>query len=121
VTARKVFIFVLAAFWTLWMNVLLPGHTRGLITVAGYQEGAAAKACCMDEEGAGEKKSQGPSKERVANCALCAFAAHLTTPPVLDLVARPGDLLCLLPEPRVEGVTTLELVLAYMERGPPEV
>jgi hypothetical protein len=120
---RKAFIFLIVAFQALWMNVLLPGHTRGLITVAGFQEhpaGKAAHACCAADEGAG-RKSDRPSKERVANCAICAFAAHLSTPPVVEFAVGPGELLCVLPEPGARSATTPELVLAYMGRGPPRV
>jgi hypothetical protein len=43
----------------------------------------------------------------------------MTVPPAIDLAPRPTDLLCLLPEPRTQSVTTLELVLAYLGRAPP--
>jgi hypothetical protein len=119
---RNTGILLLALFQAFWLNVLLPGHTRGQIVMPGTPaaQATASHSCCEADDGTSPtKKSDAPSKDRVSNCALCAFAAHMTVPPVLDLTFRPTDLLCLLPEPRTQSVTTLELVLAYLGRAPP--
>lgn len=115
-------ILLFTLFQAIWLNVVLPGHTRGQIVMPGTpaEVADAGHSCCAaDMPAPAGKKSDLPSKNRVANCAVCAFAAHMTVPPAIDLTPRPTDLLCLLPEPRTQSVTTLELVLAYLGRAPP--
>jgi hypothetical protein len=125
---RRVGILLLALFQAFWLNVLLPGHTRGQIVMPGAPSSSAAvgdasplHACCQADEPAPADQKSGdvPSKGRAANCALCAFAAHMTVPPPVDLAPRPTNFLCLLPDPRTQSVTTLELVLSYLGRAPP--
>lgn len=118
---RRAGIFLLVAFQFLWLNIVIPGHTRGMIVMAGVQSSSEAHSCCdMDDMPAPSGKQPAtPSKDRAANCAICAFAAHLSVPPVIDLAPRPSDLLCRLPDPRVQSITAQELVLSYLGRAPP--
>jgi hypothetical protein len=123
---RRLGILLFTLFQAFWLNVLLPGHTRGQIVMPGTPAAQAAEtghSCCEADTAPaaapGHKSDGAPTKSRAANCAICAFAAHMTIPPALDLTPRPTDLLCLLPEPRTQSVTTLELVLAYLGRAPP--
>lgn len=71
----------------LWLNVLLPGHTRGQITLgdAACAKPAAEKAaasCCEPKPAPGEK----PTPEQCGRCAVCyvAMTTELTPPFTFD-------------------------------------
>jgi hypothetical protein len=72
---------LLIAFQVLFLNVVLPGHTRGVITLSGKSSSAGA-ACCHSKHGDSPAK---PSERDKAECAVCFFAARVTPPPVVDL------------------------------------
>ena len=118
--SHRLGILLLICFQAFWFNVFLPGHTRGQIVMPGTADSTctvtAAGGCCS---AADEPDDPSSSKSRAGNCAVCAYAAALMTPAPVLLAPRPVDLLCLAPDPRVQSVTTLELVLAYLGRAPP--
>lgn len=119
---RRPGILALLLFQALWLNVILPGHTRGMITVPGFERArdstsSGAHGCCSTEPvPAGDPK---PGDGRAGNCAICYFAARLTLPPVIDLVPAPVALLEIREVPRTESLVSLEPAPAYLGRAPP--
>src|SRR5436305_12525362 len=79
-------------FQAVWLNAVLPGHTRGVVTLPGGAEdcsscaapaSAGAGHCCP---GDGARRGQPPmAPGRAGRCALCHLAARLTIPPAIDL------------------------------------
>lgn len=66
---------VLLLYQFVFLNVILPGHTRGVVTLDGKHSGCPF-CCCGEKSG---KDSHGaPSQRDRDNCALCNFAARLT-------------------------------------------
>ena len=112
---RRGGIIALVVFQSLWLTVILPGHTRGAITLPGYK--ADADKCCKHET----PKQEAPSKDRASHCAVCFFAARLSMPVAIDMapqeLARCGQHEAPVPE----IVASLELQLTYLGRAPPTV
>jgi hypothetical protein len=105
-----------------WLNVVLPGHTRGVVTLPGTsvaRETASPHACCG---GAARPKTNDPSsptpRER-AHCAVCFFAAHMAPPaPVVCELLPHGLVEQLAPRPS-PAVVSVERPTIYLGRGPP--
>jgi hypothetical protein len=113
-TSRTARILLIA--WLVWcLNVFLPGHTRGVMTVATP---ADQPSCCT----AGSSKhhrDQKPTPEQRACCAVCYFAAGLSTPlPTIDALAALGLAEILPPAPLLPAPTR-EASLPYFPCGPP--
>jgi hypothetical protein len=109
-------------FQFLFLNVIIPGHHRGVIPLSGAASvsGMADFGCSLCSRippppGSGKTPKSGlPSF-----CAICAIAAHLTVPPAFEmLLPVPGLLMCLgiLAPARVE---TPRLIPTYFGRAPP--
>src|SRR4051794_13144805 len=64
----------------LWLNVMLPGHTRGSITLSGSKH----SSCCASKNNDSGSKDRAPSQRDREHCAICYFAAGLVSPPVVD-------------------------------------
>src|SRR5437762_4435101 len=65
-----------AVFWFAWAGVIVPGHTRGIITINDEGRGmsACASACCHP----GKNSRQTPDAPLSSkNCAVCAAAAKV--------------------------------------------
>jgi hypothetical protein len=106
----------LIVFQALWLNVLLPGHTRGVIVTPGTAR--QVHDCCRSE-GAPGKDTPADSQRRAAHCAICFFAAHLSTPPVIDLSAPPLGLTDTLKPVAPTVCHAAEFVPTYLGRAPP--
>jgi len=109
----------IAVFQAFWLNVVVPGHTRGIIQFAGA---AAAQSSCPfcsgDSQSGKDSKSKEPAKP-ADGCAICFFAAHLTVPPPIDLTLPKMQLLHLLPDEVAEDLTHCVVFLPFDNRGPP--
>lgn len=96
-------------FWQVfWLNIYLPGHTRGSITVAGSccaMDAAATNdanlpACCRLEKAAEKQKSgSAPTPRQKSNCAICKLVHGYSLPPLYCFDFRPSGF-C-----RVAGIT----------------
>jgi hypothetical protein len=117
----------LLIFQAIWLNVILPGHTRGVVTTPGSECSACESSsapqrttCCDAAAAATTKRGQAPDPAgRAQHCALCAFAARLTLPPVIDLTPAPLGFLermTLAPPARAQSI---QLIPTYDGRAPP--
>jgi hypothetical protein len=126
---RRLDIFALLVFQAIWLNVIVPGHTRGVVTLAGTSPAveschAVAKTkCCPSKGTSDDEKSDSESPvdegERKANCAVCYFAARIAPPPAVDLLPSPLEIVR--PSPPVPShlVDSLDTLPTYYGRGPP--
>ena len=118
---RRVAVILLALFQAAWLNAILPGHRRGVVTVPGY-EPSATHACCASDaghDGPGDGSSNGDQKQRAAHCAVCAFAAKLSTPPALEAPVCSPRPVALAEVPPPDAAPSRPFVLTYHSRGPP--
>src|SRR5215218_9673907 len=100
---RRAGVLALLIFQALWLNVVVPGHTRGAVTLPGWDEAAkqpAAHACCAADSPAKHGRSSGPKhdSDRAAHCAVCFFAVRLSLPTTIDLTPAPLEFLCVRPK-----------------------
>jgi hypothetical protein len=110
----------LLIFQALWLNVILPGHTRGIITLPGAACPDLGSSCCARSKAT---QQNGPAKpnRRPGACAVCFFAARLATPDVVDLTPPPLGLVAVLDVPAVQSMPRAAMPLAFDSRGPPAV
>src|SRR4051812_47753099 len=85
------FCIALLVFQAVWLNAIVPGHTRGVVTLPGMScdagpTVAAGARCCPAK---GSSKAPAAPADRSAHCAVCYFAARITPPPVIDLTPPP--------------------------------
>jgi hypothetical protein len=114
--ARWLFI----AFQFSWMNIALPGHTRGAITLPGAK--ASEHACCSagrsDQSDPTPRQGQPTPSDR-ARCAICYFAVGISTPPPVLVAPTPNSFVELLPVPAPLDVEFAPQLLTYHGRAPP--
>ena len=106
---------LLLVFEALWLNVLVPGHRRGVVPLPGER--------CVACEPANRRcpADRGPSKpvDPAAHCAICYFAARLSPPPAVDLAPPRPQMLCAA-EPTPPHVrAAIPFLPTYDGRGPP--
>src|SRR6476620_6733949 len=87
---------LLLVFEAFFLNVVVPVHTRGVVTVPGTgPDGARAPytgaGCCAAHRSPGGNgdRNDAPSPDRQSRCAVCFFAATLSTPPAFEDVLEP--------------------------------
>jgi hypothetical protein len=113
---RGWFSLAFAIFQTVWLNVVIPGHQRGVVQLPGAAS-ACPCCCCADAHGGNSDSKSLPAKP--GQCALCFFAAHLSTPPVLNISLPPLRLLQLVQPEKQSSLLHQSCLLSYDSRGPP--
>ena len=111
---------LLIAFQVLFLNVVVPGHTRGVITLSGRSsspvpQSSGCGGCCPTRG----DPADAPTEEDKANCAVCFFAARITPPPVVDFQLTMLGLREVMPLPPRAVVVTPDLPVPYDGRAPP--
>jgi hypothetical protein len=119
----------LIVFQALWLNVIVPGHTRGIVTLPGTECGSAhegQESCCAEQPrpachaDGGRQDSEHPYRRPDAShCAICSFSARLSTPPVIDLRLTDFKRLQIVVPCVVAEVTEIDLFATYFGRAPP--
>lgn len=141
---RLVSIFLLVQ-QAVWLLVLLPGHQRGAMLVAGWEQPTSASGggggCCAAKKPAAaaakpaschadttapagdgqpdKDASDRDGSDRAARCAVCHIAVRMTLPPVVDLTPPPLELLEVLPPSRPSERPSLQISPTYLACGPP--
>jgi hypothetical protein len=110
----------LVVFQAIWLNVVLPGHTRGALPLAGTDCDAclhrAEPHCCPPRQ---QPPQDRPTSKQKANCALCAFAARVTPPPPITAAPVPSPCSVALAESPAQVVASLDCLPTYYANGPP--
>jgi hypothetical protein len=115
----------LLAFQAFFLNIVVPGHTRGVITLTGRSDAGTASmsgsSCCHTE---GRKSSEdssrkAPTPKDRAECAVCHIAARVTTATTIDLRLTELGLLEVLPLPPPQLADSVEQFPTYLGRAPP--
>jgi Protein of unknown function (DUF2946) len=117
---KSVSLFLLV-FEAAFLNVIVPGHTRGVITLTGKTSvgSMADLGCPFCNHSSNSDPKKAPDHKDQEECAICHLAVRLTLPPVVDLAP---PLLCLAwvnepPAPMAALYTRIPLVLH--DRAPP--
>lgn len=110
-------------FQALWLNVIVPGHQRGVVRLPGEdcpecrEVATAQPACCEDEPR--EKHPAKPQRDPALHCAICYFAARLSPAPFVDLTPPPLRLTNWRPLTLCPIRTSRPCLATCDERGPP--
>ncbi|MGH7215074.1 MAG: DUF2946 family protein [Tepidisphaeraceae bacterium] len=119
---RRLLGILLVLLQALWLNVVIPGHTRGAFTMPGSRGRCETSKCCGTRAATGdEQRQRTPTPDERARCAVCYFAAGLSTPPVALRAPVVLGLCELLPLPPPVVVESLEFTPTYLGRAPPAV
>jgi hypothetical protein len=109
------------AFQAIWLNIIIPGHTRGAMPMIGSacDDVACQSAPTQTTHAACEhcKIPNAPAKNH--GCAICAFAATLATPPPFDLSLPPLALLRSIENARAQPLVAREVLIPFFSCGPP--
>jgi hypothetical protein len=112
-------------FQAIWLGVMMPGHVRGAFTMPGTASalrasaGADEESCCASRV---SHESEGrPTQDQKSRCAMCHFAAGLSTPPVVSFAHADLGLVSLLPLPPPQVVSFERFPLPYDATAPPRV
>jgi hypothetical protein len=120
---RRFAVIALALFELCWLNMILPGHTRGIVTMpccAAEQTQAQQTSAPVCPRCAAERRSHpSPTPADRAHCALCFFAAHLTIPPALDLTAPQLRFLNYVDSQDARHLFARQVTLPFDGTGPP--
>src|SRR3954468_1541541 len=110
---RRAFTVVLLVVEALFFNVVIPGHTRGMIQLGGTR----SASCCAGKQG--NPKEIPADKNGASHCAVCAFAAQMSVPPGIDFAPAPIGLAEILPVSKAQQVDSVTSVRTYLGRAPP--
>jgi len=120
---RRAGIIALSIFELVWLNVVIPGHTRGAVTMpCGCSTATSTASCPFCDPAAGNKPAgshHSPTPGDREHCALCFFAAHLTIPPAVDLWAPRLLFLNYIKAAAAEHLIPRDALVPYDVRGPP--
>jgi hypothetical protein len=116
---------LLLAFEIVWLNVIVPGHHRGVVSLPGeacpnctaLADSPLRCATCAKPH----RDDSHPARDAAAHCAVCHFAARVTLPPVIDLTPPKLELLESQPMAAVATPLSIHHVLTYDGRAPPLV
>jgi hypothetical protein len=114
-------------FQCVWLNAVLPGHTRGVVTLPGTGGDANAgrasvesHACCAGAAKKTDHNGDSPARKPApGNCAICFFAAHMATPPPAIDPPAPLGFRETLPVHAPATARSFDYPFAYLGRGPP--
>jgi hypothetical protein len=112
---RPLHIFLLF-FEFVFLNVVIPAHTRGSITIDCPE--CRTVAVCPYCKSAPHSQ---PTPEQQQHCAICNFAMHLMLPPVIDYRPAALRLAELLPVAQPVTFKIFAIPTPYHGRAPPAV
>lgn len=106
--------WALVIFQFFFLNVFLPGHTRGAITIDGK---SSVASCCEGRPG----KKHSPTRQDRQCCAVCYLAAHYVPvePFVFEMDAM--ERLREAHEAAVAQVCSLDFPTPFWPAGPPAI
>jgi len=113
---NRVLTWAILLFQSFWLNVVIPGHTRGVVQLPG---GRTVECCPFCKPISSGDSSDKPKPGPPATCAICFFAAHMSVPPAIDLSPGPLRFLHLLVAETARRVSYPKAFVPYDGRGPP--
>ena len=106
-------------FQAFWLNVVVPGHTRGSVSMLGdccasvpAAHAAMSDCCAMSDK-------PHPPPCRGHSCAICSFAAHQSVPPAIICPPPRPMPVAYVPAERARSLFAPVTVLPFDCCGPP--
>jgi hypothetical protein len=118
---KLVSVFLLA-FQTIFLNFIVPGHTRGVVTLSGKNSLASiADTGCPFCRPVKTDPKKAPSREDQSDCVICNLAIRLTIAPTIDFKLDELGLLEMVPPPRSDPAPICIAIPVHYCRGPPAI
>jgi hypothetical protein len=123
---KSVSVFLLV-FQSIFLNIIVPGHTRGVITLSGKSsvnsmaDLGCPQCCCCECKTPQGTPDKIPSDKDRSECAICHFAAALSLPPVriqsLPLLCRAERA----EQPARTSPPSVRPLIVHHDRAPPVI
>lgn len=119
---------VILAFQAIWLNAIVPGHTRGGVQVAGSECQAcgiapaplAARPCCHPDTKSSHDSPRAPIPgDPASHCAICYFAAMLSPAVAVDITHPPLVAVALVEALPALAAPRAQVFPTYLGRAPP--
>ncbi|MDB5171258.1 MAG: hypothetical protein JWN51_31 [Phycisphaerales bacterium] len=118
------------AFQALWLNIIVPGHTRGAVQLPGSDCAACGvtpdtpqgRSCCHAKQGAAPNTKPVPAPAPVdpaSHCAICHFAALLSPAIAVDCTHPPLSFVAVTPTQPAYDAGGRDSLPTYLGRAPP--
>jgi DUF2946 family protein len=117
---RRSITIAILLFQALWLNIIVPGHQRGIVQLP--QPKSILCPCCCESSGDARPASNStpcPPHRAPENCAICSFAAHLTIPPPVDFTLPKLTLLSRVFDQTTPYLPAQFCFIPFDGRGPP--
>jgi hypothetical protein len=115
---RRLLNLLVLGFAFAWLNIVVPGHERGIVQLAGANSCPACHTCPVCQESASH--SSAPAKNHgAATCAICFFAAHLSVATPIDIAPKPTLFLQWAACERIVHIVSLPALVPFDGRAPP--
>ena len=121
---------LLIGIFSLWFGIIVPGHERGAIRVAGADANEAGDGSChtvkksacdhcpTQSVPSGDQPAKAPS-DPSQHCAICKFIGVLDAPTIITFDLPAVYLLSVLDPPTFECVRGVDHFFISCSRGPP--
>jgi hypothetical protein len=118
---HRCFTFALVVFEAFFLNVVIPGHQRGIVQLPGTHSEPIATCpfCCDGESPSHSRSKSGVPGGPAGTCAICSFAAHLILPPVVDFSLPPLKLLGPVSDEIAKAPIARIVLVPFDGRAPP--
>lgn len=119
---------VILAFQALWLNAIVPGHTRGVVQVAGSEcqacgqapDRPVARPCCHPGAAAARDARRVPlPADPASHCAICHFAAMLSPAIAVDFTHPPLAAVAWVQALPARAAVRAQVFPTYLGRAPP--
>jgi DUF2946 family protein len=120
---KKFISIFLLVFEAIFLNIIVPGHTRGVITLSGKTSATSVAdlGCPFCSQRAKIDPKHAPNEKEQSECAICNLAVRLTLPPVIDFVPPPLCLAMAVEAPAPIPAPSLRVRFVRQDRAPPLV
>lgn len=126
---------LLIGIFSLWFGIIVPGHERGAIRVAGANTNATGDASCHTvakstcdhcptQSSHSSQSSDQPVKapaDPSQHCAICKFIGLLDAPIVIQFELPTVELMGMLDPPALRSIAALSVLSIDRGRGPPSL
>jgi len=114
------FRLILALYVFVWFNVVVPGHTRGIVTVPGSEPNAKSvqtDSCCST--GKTPTKDGKPTPDQQKRCGVCFVAATYTVPVIHRFFVDLLELTSIVNDRATSQLLRLRFPTPFWPIGPP--
>jgi hypothetical protein len=112
---------ILSCYVLVWLTFVVPGHTRGKITIPGAQSVSISleqDSCCSVKAPAG-KSNHTPTQDERKRCAVCYAIACFMPAPLLVVYSTPLALIELSHDRAAAQVASMSFPSPFWPAAPP--